>query len=87
MVAVPQYEQLLAQQMMGVDPAKRPTASEALERFQSLREQIPDHIRFSGHDGYAKDSLSEFVPPDNTATMLAEMSADEYNKRDFGKFN
>ena len=39
MLAVPEYEQLLSQ-MLEVNPAKHTTASEALERFRSLRTQI-----------------------------------------------
>ena len=84
MLAVPQYEQLLAQ-MMDVDPAKRPTASEALEGFRSLREQIPDRIRFAPHDGYDKELFSQFVPPGNMFPMLRELLINEYNSREFGK--
>jgi len=84
MLAVPQFEQLLAQ-MMDVIPAKRPTASEALEGFRSLREQIPDRIRFAPHDGYDKELFSEFVPPEKMFTMLREMLIDEHNKREFGR--
>ncbi|KAF8507725.1 kinase-like domain-containing protein [Hysterangium stoloniferum] len=51
---VPQLESHL-EEMLDVDPTKRPTAKEALQRFKAARDALPLHIRFSPPNGYAAE--------------------------------
>jgi hypothetical protein len=48
---VPEFEAML-NRMTDNDPSKRPTAEEALEQLKSVREALPNHIRFAPPEGY-----------------------------------
>jgi hypothetical protein len=54
---VPEYQQLFGD-MMSIDPAKRPTADEALQQLKSIRDSLPNHIRFASSEGYAASLTS-----------------------------
>jgi hypothetical protein len=49
---VPQYVKLI-EEMLEVDPARRPIAADALSRFQAMRKSVPGHILFAPPGGYA----------------------------------
>jgi phospholipase C len=51
---VPQVERLL-NEMMDMDPTRRPTAREAWQAFKAARDAVPDYIRFSPPEGYAAE--------------------------------
>ncbi|KAI0050809.1 kinase-like protein [Auriscalpium vulgare] len=51
---VPQYKRLL-EELTDADPLRRPSASEALQKFRDLRTTVPDSVLIAPEGGYPKD--------------------------------
>ncbi|KAI0050808.1 kinase-like protein [Auriscalpium vulgare] len=51
---VPQYKRLL-EELTDTDPLRRPSASEALQKFRDLRTSVPESVLIAPEGGYPKD--------------------------------